>query len=107
MVIVIDNWVNVISGMLSIVAVLLGGFWFLIERKDKKRQEWVNRFRVCEHHGETVKIKNLQNCNQHYKDREKVKDIFLEAYINPNYSEAGCTNHFNIMWGRAFPKDAK
>jgi hypothetical protein len=100
MTIVVDDWVTVISSLLSIGAILAGGGWFLYEQSQKARQVWIDRFARYESHGLEVKADNLRRCFKKYKSKEKVREIFVEALAGQLYSEAKAKDHFEQMWQR-------
>jgi hypothetical protein len=100
----VDSWLTVVSSLLSIAAIVGGACNFLAERRQKKLDKWVERFRVYDSHGMRVKIENMQNCFKELKSESAVKEVFLKALITPSFSEENCNKHFEMVWSQAFPK---
>jgi hypothetical protein len=92
----IDDWVNVVAGFLSIVAIVTGwgGYW--LDRQNKKRDQWILSFVRSEKLGAKRKVALIKECRKIYKE-PKVRAIFIEAAEQNGYSPEAALKHYDYL----------
>jgi hypothetical protein len=98
--ILVDNWLNVVASVLSIAAIVGGGWNWIYDRKEKEKERWVEKLVGSDFQGQNKKEKILTQCAKAYKwNRAKVKEIYLKAMVEERlYKEDSALNSFDNLW---------
>lgn len=102
----IENWINVLSGTLSIIAIIFTGISSIIQWKKSNREEWIKKFSQAEEFQDTSarKIELMKNYFDKYKETKKLKEIFIEACEQRAYTRRNAERHYEAIYLKTFPE---